>query len=152
MGLRPHCDPFIGRLSILFLLSVGCLNLGRDHNNLSLNYPVPRKFLGIVGQVPSDSKSSQLHVDIFRFCFIHLRYILLIPLKWSVILLKSPTSTIYFSNSTGSSVSNRQFFPDIDPGQQLHALLGVHQNQNGLGQQLQVGTSSKAPISHMVRW
>ena len=31
--------------------------------------PVPGKFLGIVGQHPSDSKSNQLHVDIFRFCF-----------------------------------------------------------------------------------
>ena len=31
--------------------------------------PVPKKFLGIVGQDPSDSKSSQLHVDIFWFCF-----------------------------------------------------------------------------------
>ena len=31
-----------------------------------------------VGQEPSDSKSSRLHVDIiFRFCVIHLRYILL---------------------------------------------------------------------------
>ena len=31
---------------------------------------MPRKFLGIVGQDPSDSKSSWLHVDIiFRFCF-----------------------------------------------------------------------------------
>ena len=30
----------------------------------------------IVGQDPSDSKSSRLHVDIiFRCCFIHLRYI-----------------------------------------------------------------------------
>ena len=29
----------------------------------------------IVGQDPSDSKTNQLHVDIFRFCFIHLRYI-----------------------------------------------------------------------------
>ena len=37
---------------------------------------VPRKFLGIVGQDPSDSKSSRLHVDIFQFCFIHVRYIL----------------------------------------------------------------------------
>jgi hypothetical protein len=27
------------------------------------------KFLGIVGQNPSDSKSNRLHVDIFRFCF-----------------------------------------------------------------------------------
>ena len=33
------------------------------------------KFLGIVvGQDPSDSKSNQLHADIFPFCFIHLRY------------------------------------------------------------------------------
>ena len=30
---------------------------------------VPRKFLGIVGQDPSDSKPNRLHVDIFRFCF-----------------------------------------------------------------------------------
>ena len=40
---------------------------------------VPRRFLGIiVGQAPSNSKSNQLHVDIFRigFAFIHLRYIL----------------------------------------------------------------------------
>ena len=37
---------------------------------------VPGKFLGIVGHDPSDSKSNRLHVDIFRFCFIPLRYIL----------------------------------------------------------------------------
>ena len=37
---------------------------------------VPGKFLGIVGQDPSDSKFNRLHVDIFRFCFIHLRYVL----------------------------------------------------------------------------
>ena len=36
---------------------------------------MPGKLLGIVGQDPSDSKSNQLHVDILRFCFIHLRYI-----------------------------------------------------------------------------
>jgi hypothetical protein len=30
-----------------------------------------------------------------------------------VILQKSPTSTGYFSNSTGSSATNCQFFPDI---------------------------------------
>jgi hypothetical protein len=42
------------------------------------------------------------NVDIFRFSFIHLRHILLkIPLTWLVILRKSPTSTSYFSNSTG---------------------------------------------------
>ena len=29
--------------------------------------PVPGKFLGIVGQDPSDSKSNRLHIDIFHF-------------------------------------------------------------------------------------
>ena len=33
----------------------------------SISQPVPEKFLGILGQDPSDSKASQLHVDIFRF-------------------------------------------------------------------------------------
>ena len=37
---------------------------------------VSGKFLGIAGQDPSDTKSSRLHLDIFRFCFIHLRYVL----------------------------------------------------------------------------
>ena len=46
--------------------------------------------------------------------FIHLRYLLLqIPLKWWVNFLKPPTSTGRFSNSTGSSATNRQFFPHI---------------------------------------
>ena len=35
--------------------------------------PVPRRFLGIIGQDPRSSKSNQLHVDIFQFYFIHLR-------------------------------------------------------------------------------
>ena len=34
-------------------------------------------------------------------------------LKWLVILLKSPTSTGYFSNSTSLSITIRRFFPDI---------------------------------------
>ena len=37
------------------------------------------------------------------------------PLKWSVIFLQSPTSTGYFSNSTGSSVTNCRFSPIIGP-------------------------------------
>ena len=37
--------------------------------------------LGIVGQDPRHSKSSWLHVDSFRALFIHLQYILHIPLK-----------------------------------------------------------------------
>ena len=43
------------------------------------------------------------------FAFIHLRYILKIPLNWSVILPKSPTSTHYPSDSTSSSVTNHLF-------------------------------------------
>ena len=30
---------------------------------------VPRQFLGIGSQDPSDSRSNRQHVDIFRFCF-----------------------------------------------------------------------------------
>ena len=33
--------------------------------------PVPGTFLGIISQGCRDSKSSQLHVDIFRFCCFH---------------------------------------------------------------------------------
>ena len=84
---------------------------------------IPKKFLGIVGQDHGDAKSNQLHVDIFWFCFIHLRFILHIPLKCSVILLKSRTSTSYFSNSTSLSVTNHWFFPS--PGLQSHHTQGL---------------------------
>ena len=36
---------------------------------------MPGKFLGIVGQDPRDSKSNRLLVEIFRFGYIHLKYI-----------------------------------------------------------------------------
>ena len=42
---------------------------------------MPGKSLGIVSQDPSDPKSTWLHVDIFRFCFIQLRYILVAHLS-----------------------------------------------------------------------
>ena len=35
----------------------------------AVSFAVPGKFLGIVSQDPSDSRSNRLHVDIFRFCF-----------------------------------------------------------------------------------
>ena len=70
-------------------------------------------FLGTVYQYPSDSKSNWLHVDVFQFCLFYLRYILLIPPKRLENFLKSWTSTVYFSYSTGSSATNRQFFPNI---------------------------------------
>ena len=52
-----------------------------------------------------------------KFGFIHSRYTLRIPLKRSVILLKFRTLTGYFSNLTGSSVTNRWFSlsSDLDP-------------------------------------
>ena len=50
--------------------------------------PVPGKFLGRVGQDPSDSKSNRLNVDIFQFCYIHLRYVSWNLLKRSVNYLK----------------------------------------------------------------
>ena len=66
--------------------SMGWSIYGSKHGSLyvslfSMDHKVvpsgAREVLGIVGQDPSGSKSNQLHVDIFRFCFIHLRrYIL----------------------------------------------------------------------------
>ena len=72
------------------------------------------RFLGIlIGWDLSVCKSNQLHVDILRFSFTKLGYILWIPLKWSVIFLHSWTSTDYFSNSTSSFVTNCRFSPII---------------------------------------
>ena len=48
------------------------------------------------------------------YAFIHLRYILKIPLKWSVILPESPISTGNFSNWAGSSITNRRLSPSRD--------------------------------------
>ena len=56
--------------------------------------PMSEKFLGIVGQYPSDSKPNQLHVDIFQFCLIYLRYILQIPLEWYTLNSVISTSII----------------------------------------------------------
>ena len=72
------------------------------------------RFLGIPGWDPSVCKSHRLHVDILRFSFIKLGHILYIPLKWWVIFLQSWwTSTVHFSNSTGSSATNCRFFAII---------------------------------------
>ena len=74
------------------------------------------RFLGIIGQDPSVCKSDRLHVDILRFSFTKLGYILWITLKWSVILLQSGASIGYFSKSTGWFVTNYRFFPIIGVG------------------------------------
>ena len=52
-------------LLVSYLELSGCIS-GTSNSCRS----VPRKFLGIFSQDPSDSKSNQLHVDIFQFCFI----------------------------------------------------------------------------------
>jgi len=58
---------------------------------LRLSVQLP-KFLDIVGQDPIlVILDPGLHDDIFQFCFVYLRYILQIPLKWLVIILKSRT-------------------------------------------------------------
>ena len=71
-------------------------------------------FGATTGWDPGVYNSNRLHVHILRFSFINLMYILLIPLKWSVIFLQSWTSSAYFSNSTGSFVTNCRFSPNID--------------------------------------
>ena len=69
-----------------------------------------QRLLGITtGWDPSVCTSNRLHVDILRFSFIWLGYILQIPPKWPVTFLQSWTSTVYFSNYTGSSVTNCRF-------------------------------------------
>ena len=53
--------------------------------------------------------------------------------KWSVIFLQSPTSTGYFSNSTGSSVTNCRFSPIIGKDQNSYPTdsnLRLHQGQH----------------------
>ena len=65
----------------------------------------------VIGWDPRVCNSNRLHVDDLRFFYTNLRYIPWIPLTWLVILLRSWTSTGYFSNSTGSSVINCRFSP-----------------------------------------
>ena len=72
------------------------------------------RFLGIIGWDPRVCKSYQLHVDILWFSFIKWGFILQITLKRSVIFVQFWISTGYFSNSTGSSITNCWFSPIID--------------------------------------
>ena len=78
--LHDHCFVTLSAISIMnyvpFVDSDD--NYGTNTNDellqdweehISIVYTNARKFLGIVGQDPSDSKSNQLHVDIFWFCF-----------------------------------------------------------------------------------
>ena len=53
------------------------INLGRLYLTLEkiVSQSVSRKFLSMVDQDPSDSQPNQLHVQIFQFYYISLRYI-----------------------------------------------------------------------------
>ena len=50
------------------------INLVRG--NMELPKQCPGRFLGIIGRDPTVSKSNWLHIGIFHFIFINLRYIL----------------------------------------------------------------------------
>ena len=69
------------------------------------------RFLGITGWAPIVCKSNRLHVDILRFSFIISG--ICSTYSWSVNFLQFRTSTSYFSNSTGSFVTNYRFSPII---------------------------------------
>ena len=89
------------------------------------------RFLGITGWYPRVCKSNRLHVHIVRFSFIEMGYILQIPLKWSVNFLQSLTSTGYFTNSTGSFVTNCRFSPIIGHKPQMSELTTLNQWSGG---------------------
>ena len=75
-----------------------------------------------VGQDPCDSKSNRLHIDILRFSM--LSFIWCTFYRFLSNDRQSPTSTGYFSHSTGSSATNRRFFLDIVPNsfRKIHSL------------------------------
>ena len=73
--------------------------------------PLPGKFLGMVGQDPSDSKSSRLDIDIFRFCFHSFEVYSIESSKLMGNFFEALNSNWFFLNSIGSSVTNCRFFP-----------------------------------------
>ena len=85
------------------------------------------RFLGIIGGDPSVCKSNRLHVDILQFSFIRVGHFPWIRLKRSVVFPQLWTSTSYFSNSTGSLVSNCRFSPiDFFTRSSRHDILVIH--------------------------
>ena len=101
-------------------------NQAMCHGNIGSSQ-CSRRFLNIVGQNPSVSKSNQLHVVISRVIFIIICcYIPHIPLKWWVVFLKSWTSTgsyvtsDWFYSFLGSSPIEIQSKPHQNSG--IHTL------------------------------
>ena len=79
----------------------------------TVNTPVNGEILGRIAQDPNVSKSNQLHVDFFQIFLDESKYIPYIPLKWSVIGLKSWNWNGSFSNSVSQSVTNGWISPFI---------------------------------------
>ena len=73
----------------------------------------------ITGWDPNVCKSNQLHVDILRFSFMQLRYMLQIPLNWPVIFLQSSSDfnrlflklNWFICNSPPVPLDRIQFWP-----------------------------------------
>ena len=73
---------------------------------------MPGKFLSIVGQDPSDSKSNRLHVGIFQFGFHSFEvYSTESFKKIGNPLEVSNFNRLFLNRSTGSCVNNRRFIP-----------------------------------------
>ena len=89
-------DPLVFRLYILFSwCRFWWWKVGHGAPHAGGHVHCRGRFLGTIGQDPSVSKSTWLHVDIIQFFFINSSYFYI-----SVAFLKSWTSTSYFSNST----------------------------------------------------
>ena len=73
----------------------------------------PRTFSAMSGSCADVPKSNRFHGRILRFTFVEYGYILYIPVKSSAIFLQCRTPTVYFPNSTASSVTNCCFPPII---------------------------------------
>ena len=80
---------------------------------------VPGKFLGIIGQDPSDSKSYRLvtywHLPVLMLSFIWGIFYRFLSNEMNGKFPESWASTDYLSNSTGSPATNRRFVPNIGP-------------------------------------
>ena len=65
--------------------------------------------------IPTWKNTSALNWIVFRYCFLYKIVVYFInEIKWSVLFLQYWTSTGYFSNSTGSSVTKCRFSLIID--------------------------------------
>ena len=109
ISLNSNTDERIGIINVVFTL----------HIYIVANQ-CPQSFWSYIvcDQDPSDSKSNQLHIDIFRrFCFYSFEVYSTDSSKLlSKFLEVLNFNRLYLSNSTVSSATNRRFFLDIAAG------------------------------------